>query len=60
MCQRQGLARFLRPLCVCFVFWVLITWSFAIQELIAGAVISLGVALFAARFFIHTGYNAYG
>lgn len=40
---------------VCFVFWVLITWSFAIQELIAGAVISLGVALFAARFFIHTG-----
>ena len=40
---------------VCFLFWILITWSFDGQELIAGAVISLGVALFAARFFIHTG-----
>ena len=38
---------------VCFLFWILITWSFDGQELIAGAVISLGVALFAARFFIH-------
>ena len=38
---------------VCFAFWVLLTWSFATQELIAGAVISLAVALFSARFFIH-------
>ena len=38
---------------VCFAFWVLLTWSFTAQELIAGAVISLAVALFAARFFIH-------
>ena len=38
---------------VCFAFWLLLTWSFAVQELIAGAVISLAVALFAARFFIH-------
>ncbi len=38
---------------VCFVFWILLTWSFAVQELIAGAVVSLLVALFAARFFIH-------
>ncbi len=38
---------------VCFAFWLLLTWSFAMQELIAGAVISLAVALFSARFFIH-------
>ena len=38
---------------VCFAFWVLLTWSFTMQELIAGAVISLAVALFSARFFIH-------
>ena len=38
---------------VCMAFWVLITWSFDTQELIAGAVVSLAVALFSARFFIH-------
>ena len=37
---------------VCFAFWVLLTWSFTMQELIAGAVISLAVALFSARFFM--------
>ena len=34
-------------------FWVLLTWSFTVQELTAGAVVSLAVALFSARFFIH-------
>ena len=38
---------------VCFAFWILLSWSFSAQELIAGAVVSLGVALFSARFFIH-------
>ena len=38
---------------LCFAFWVLLTWSFTTQELIAGGVISLAVALFSARFFIH-------
>lgn len=37
---------------LCFLFWLLMTWSFAAQELIAGAVISVAVALFSARFFI--------
>ena len=37
---------------VCYAFWILLTWSFAAQELIVGAVVSLLVALFAARFFI--------
>ena len=38
---------------LCFAFWVLLTWSFAVQELAVGAAVSLAVALFSARFFIH-------
>lgn len=38
---------------VCFAFWVLVTWAFTAQELAAGAVVSLAVALFSSRFFIH-------
>ena len=38
---------------LCFLFWILLTWSFHVQELAAGAVVSLAVALFSARFFIH-------
>ena len=37
----------------CFAFWILLTWSFEVQELAAGAVVSLAAALFASRFFIH-------
>lgn len=40
---------------VCYLFWILINWSLNIEELIAGAVVALLVALFASRFFIHTG-----
>ena len=39
--------------CLCFVFWLLLTWSFTAQEMIAGAVVSLAVALFTSHFFIH-------
>ena len=38
---------------LCYAFWILLTWSFSVQELAAGAVVSLAVALFSARFFIH-------
>lgn len=38
---------------ICFGFWILLTWSFEMQELIGGAIVSLAVALFSARFFIH-------
>ena len=38
---------------VCFAFWLLLTWKVSVQELIAGAVVSLLTALFAGRFFIH-------
>lgn len=38
---------------ICFGFWVLLTWSFDAQELIAGAVVSIFVALFSSKLFIH-------
>ena len=38
---------------LCYAFWILLTWSFSAQELAAGAIVSLAVALFSARFFIH-------
>jgi len=46
---------------ICFIFWLLITGQVvsllrgepAPQVLIAGAVVSIGAALFSARFFIH-------
>ena len=38
---------------VCFVFWVLLDFSFKLEEIITGAVVSLLVALFTSRFFIH-------
>ena len=39
--------------CLCFLFWILLTWKFTAQEMIAGAVVSLAAALFTSRFFIH-------
>lgn len=38
---------------VSYGFWLLLTWSVAPQELIAGAVVCFFVALFSSRFFIH-------
>ena len=40
---------------LCCFFWILLTGSFAWQELVAGAVVSAGVALFSARWFVHEG-----
>ena len=39
---------------MCYIFWILLTWSFAPQELIAGAIVSVIVGAFSAKFFIHT------
>lgn len=44
---------FISTFVVCAAFWLLITWSFDVQELIVGALVSAAVALFTARFFIH-------
>lgn len=43
---------------ICYVFWILITWAFTAQELIAGAIVSLLVSLFSARFFVHDSVKA--
>lgn len=51
--QKTKLPAVLTTFIVCFAFWIIITWSFDIQELAGGAVVSLAVALFSARFFIH-------
>jgi len=51
--QKTTFSGVLATFVVCFGFWILLTWSVDPQELIAGAVISLAVALFSARFFIH-------
>ncbi len=40
---------------LCYFFWILLTGSFAWQELVVGAVVSAGVALFSARWFVHEG-----
>lgn len=51
--QKTRFPAVLATFVVCFGFWILLTWSFSVQELAAGAIISLASALFAARFFIH-------
>ena len=51
--QKTKLPAVISTFVVCFIFWVLLTWTFTAQELAAGAVVSLAVALFSARFFIH-------
>ena len=38
---------------LCFGFWLALDFSFRPEELAAGAVVSLAVALFSARFFVH-------
>ena len=51
--QKTKFPAVLATFIVCFLFWILLTWSFKGQELLAGAVVSFAVALFSARFFIH-------
>ena len=38
---------------LCFVMWILFTLTFTPQELIAGAIVSLLVAIFTAKYLIH-------
>ena len=50
---KKKLPAVITTFCLCFVFWLLLTWKFTAQEMIAGAVVSLAVALFSYDFFIH-------
>ena len=38
---------------LCYLMWILLTGSFAAQELIVGLVVSALMALFSARWFVH-------
>ena len=51
--QKTKFPAVLATFVLCYAFWILLTWSFSAQELTAGAIVSLAVALFSARFFIH-------
>lgn len=51
--QKTKFPAVLSTFVICYLFWILLTWSFSAQELAAGAIVSLAVALFSARFFIH-------
>lgn len=51
--QKAKIPAVISTFVVCMGFWILLTWSFAVQELVCGAVVSLAVALFCARFFVH-------
>ena len=51
--QKTKIPAVITTFIVCFIFWILVTWAFTVQELTTGAVVSLAVALFTSRFFIH-------
>jgi multicomponent Na+:H+ antiporter subunit E len=59
--KKASFADVLSTAVMCYIFWLLVTGQLValiqgspnIQSLIGGAVISIGVALFCARFFIH-------
>ncbi len=51
--QKTKLPAVLATFVVCYAFWILLTWTFTVQELAAGAIVSLAIALFSARFFVH-------
>ncbi|MEG1632608.1 MAG: Na+/H+ antiporter subunit E [Oscillospiraceae bacterium] len=44
---------FLSTFILCALFWLMLTGSFAVEELIVGALVSAVVAFFSAKFLIH-------
>lgn len=61
MNEKKSITAVLSTTLICWVFWLLITGQAAallkgmpsLQVLLAGGIVSLGTALFSARFFIH-------
>ena len=51
--QKTRFSAVLATFILCMVVWILITWSFSVQELVAGVLVSLATALFSSRFFAH-------
>ena len=50
---KSKLPAFVSTFCLCYLIWVLLTWRFTAQELIAGAFVSAAVAFTTSSFFIH-------
>ncbi len=55
--RKTTMSAFIVTFILCAAFWVILTGSFAAQELIAGALVSAVVAWFSAKFFVH--HNAF-
>ena len=51
--KKNGILAVLVTFLLCFGFWLLLTWTFDAQEVIAGLLVSLVAALFSARYFVH-------
>ena len=51
--QKTRFSAVLSTFILCMLVWIVLTWSFSLQELAAGVVVSLASALFVSRFFIH-------
>lgn len=51
--QKAKFSSIVSTFVACFLLWLVITWSVDAQELLIGAITSLAVAVFSARFFIH-------
>lgn len=52
--KAQKFCAWLSTAILCFLFWMLLTWSVAPRELILGALVSAVVAVFTAKFLIHS------
>lgn len=51
--MKRSFSSWLGTFIVCFLLWMLLTWSVEARELILGVLVSAVVAWFTARFFIH-------
>lgn len=54
MRRKTTFAAWLSTFLFCFLFWFLLTWSLALRELILGVFFSALVAVFTAKFLIHS------
>ncbi|WP_242948688.1 Na+/H+ antiporter subunit E [Caloramator quimbayensis] len=51
--KKTSLSAVISTFILCFVFYMLFTFAFNLEEILVGAVVSLIVAVFTAKFFIH-------
>ena len=51
--KKTSILTVLSTFIICYICWLLFTWTFTSEEMLGGAVVSLIIALFTSRFFIH-------